>query len=342
MEYHQYNLEDFLVDPEFRNWVLRPDPSNHFFWKKCLDANPGLKRKAMAAKEIILSLEFRSPEASDTMDKGDFLKIILAQKGPREAPWGKLWLHWGMQAAACVLALIALTLGLHAHTSTKIVAQDNRSTSVVKENLRGEKSKIGLPDGSTVYLNNNSKISYRSKFDSKREIFLQGEAFFEVAKDSTRPFLVHANGLLTKALGTSFNIKAPPGEPVEVGLVQGKILVSPNYGEQHARVIDDQGGKATFDVERGKLDISTYPDMDFYQWTKRIIIFKAASFEEVRETLENWYNVDIGVENLQRPINFTGRFQGQSLETVLEQLAYTERFTFAIDKEDQRKITIRF
>src|SRR5690606_37057735 len=266
MEYHQYELEDFLVDPEFRDWVLKPNASNHLFWKKYLDANPSMKKKAMLAKEIILSLGFHTPEAMDSMDGGELLEAILSKKDSREAPRKANLQSMVLRIAASMAVLIALSLGLDKASSTNLDPVYSPNKLIVKENFRGEKSKITLPDGSTVFLNNNSKISYRSRFASKREIHLQGEAFFEVAKDSLKPFVVSSNGLLTKALGTSFNIKAKAGEKVEVGLVTGKILVSTSQGEGQTELIDNLGGKATFDVGKGDLDISSYPDMDFYQW----------------------------------------------------------------------------
>jgi len=343
MDYHEHELEDFMADPEFRNWVLKPNPSNHFFWKKWLAANPCKKRTVLVAREIILSFKYRSSEDIDLIDQGEILKSILAKRDTQTLPKKTSSSLMAFQAAACALIMAALTIGMKWSSSTEIVPTFSPAKLIVKENFRGQKSRITLPDGSTVYLNNNSRVSYSSSFVHKREIFLEGEAFFEVVKDPSRPFVVNSNGLLTKALGTSFNIRAPQGEKVEVGLVTGKILVSPVISDESGtKVIEDLGGKATYDTHDGKLDISSYPDMDFYQWTKRILVFKAASFKEVKETLENWYDVDISVRNLNRAITYTGKFPAESLESVLEQMAYAERFSFKMDKKDSRKITINF
>lgn len=343
MDYHEYELEDFLADPEFRNWVLKPNPSNHFFWKKWLSANPSKKKAVMVAREVILSFKYSSSEDIDIIDQGEILKSILAKKDSQTTVKKSSWPMMAFQAAACALLMTALTVGVKWSTSTEIAPVFIPSKLIVKENFRGQKSRITLPDGSTVYLNNNSKVSYSSSFEEKREIFLEGEAFFEVEKDPTRPFVVNSNGLLTKALGTSFNIKAHNGKKVEVGLVTGKIQVSPVVsGNSDSEIIDALGGKATFDASMGKLDISAYSDMDFYKWTRRILVFKAASFDEVKETLENWYDVDIEVSNLNRPITYTGKFPAESLESVLEQMAYAERFSFKMDKDNPRKIRINF
>ncbi|MGX1928564.1 FecR family protein [Flagellimonas sp. 2504JD4-2] len=342
MDYHEYELEDFLADPEFRNWVLKPNPASHFFWKKWLAANPSKRNTVFAAKEIILSLKFHSGSEVDDKDQGELLKSILGKRKPIPGVKKLGWYSIAVQAAACALLLIALSIGHSTSTSAKLEPVFSSVRYIVKENFKGQKSRITLPDGSTVFLNNNSRVSYASQFNGEREVFLDGEAFFEVKKDPAKPFLVNSNGLVTKALGTSFNIKAHKGKKVEVGLVTGKISVASVSEDDNVEIINNRGGKAVFDALDGKLDISAYDDMDFYKWTKRILVFKAAGFDEIVEALENWYDVDITVQNLNRPITYTGEFPSESLESVLARIAFVEQFSFEIDEENERAVTITF
>ena len=101
------------------------------------------------------------------------------------------------------------------------------TTLVVKENPRGVKSQIQLPDGTLVRLNAESSISYQSNFsDTARLISLTGEAYFEVVKDAQRPFRVTSNQVETTALGTTFNIKADKPDNIEIALVEGKVKVT--------------------------------------------------------------------------------------------------------------------
>ncbi len=342
MEYHEYELEDFLADPEFRNWVLKPNPASHFFWKEWLAANPSKRNTVFAAKEIILSLKFHSCSSLGEGGQGELLKSILGKRKTVPDVKKMLWRTLAVQAAACALLFFGLSIGHKMSTTMELNPVLNSIRYIVKENFKGQKSRVTLPDGSTVFLNNNSRISYTSKFVDQREIFLEGEAFFEVKKDSSKPFLVNSNGLVTKALGTSFNIKAHRGEKVEVGLVTGKISVASISKDESVKIINDRGGRAVFDALDGQLDISAYEDMDFYKWTKRILVFKAASFDEVKEALENWYDVDITVQNLNRRITYTGEFPSESLESVLERIAFVEKFSFEIDEENEREVTIQF
>ncbi|MEX0313544.1 MAG: FecR family protein [Allomuricauda sp.] len=342
MDYHEYELEDFLADPEFRNWVLKPNPASHFFWKKWLAANPSKRDTIFAAKEIILSLKFHSCNSIDDEDQGELLKSILRKRRTASDVKKMMWRRVAMQTAACTLLFFGLSIGHRMSTTAELNPALTSLKYIVKENFKGQKSRVTLPDGYTVFLNNNSRISYASKFTNEREIFLEGEAFFEVKKDPTKPFLVNSNGLVTKALGTSFNIKAHRGKKVEVGLVTGKISVSSVAEDENVKIIDDKGGKAIYDAFDGQLDISAYEDMDFYKWTKRILVFKAADFNEIKVALENWYDVDITVQNLNRRITYTGEFPSESLENVLERIAFVEKFSFEINEENEREVTILF
>ncbi|MCL6265447.1 FecR family protein [Flagellimonas myxillae] len=341
MDYHDYELEDFLADPEFRDWVIKPNRSSHFFWKNWLTANPSKKEMVLAAKEILLSLSYYPDAEIDSKAREELLTSILGKNRFTSNNKNNL-MSYMLPLAACGLLLFGLVVGMRTFATTALASTSQSITYIVKENLRGKKSRITLPDGSTVFLNNNSKIKYASRFVKDRQIFLEGEAYFEVEKDASKPFLVKSNGLVTKALGTAFNIKAHKGEQVEVGLVEGKISVGAVFEDQNVGIIDKPGGKATYVSEEGELSLSAYADMDFYKWTERTLVFKAAGFNEIEETLENWYDVDITVHNLNRRVSYTGEFPSESLENVLKRISYVEKFTYRIDKEDERAIAIYF
>nr|WP_299389336.1 FecR family protein [Allomuricauda sp.] len=342
MHYHEYNLEDFLADPEFRDWVLNPNKSSQIFWKNWIAAHPSKRKTILAAKEILLSLHYHSDQSMDDELREQLLTSILGKRNALGKNGKSSLITFILPIAACVLLLFGLVFGAQFTSTHDLMPTTQAITQVVKENLRGKKSRITLPDGSVAYLNNNSKIKYASRFVRNREIHLEGEAYFEVKKDPTKPFLVNSHGLVTKALGTAFNIKAHKGEQVEVGLVEGKISVGPMLSNQEPGILDFPGGKATFTSEDGELNFSAYSDMDFYKWANRTLVFKAAGFDEIEETLENWYDVDITVRNLHRSVSYTGEFPSESLESVLKRISYVEKFSFRIDGDNERAVTIIF
>lgn len=343
MDYDDYKLEDFLANPEFRNWVLNPTTSSHFFWKKWMDANPQKRDTALAARKIILSIEYRKVETIQDEEKDELLNRILSEKSNTKNKKTRKYRVYYSVAASIVLLVSSIVLYQLIHPeTTEIHPPIVQITQIVKENHKGQKSRITLPDGSTVWLNSDSRITYVNKFVDTRNIVLEGEAFFEVKKDSLRPFIVHANGLLTKALGTSFNIRAYKNKKVEVGLVTGKIAVSLELDKENTKIIDAPMGKAVLDITNKEINISSYSDLDFYKWTDRILVFKAADFDEIKETLERWYDVDITIHNPKRKISYTGKFKKESLERILERMAFVEKFSFHIDETNERKINIYF
>ncbi len=341
MDYEDYKLEDFLANPEFRNWVLNPTTSSLFFWKKWMDANPQKRDAALTARKIILSIQYRKVETVQSEEKNELLNRILSEKNKNK----KIKKHWVYYSAVASVVLLVSSILLYQLINPKTIEIHLpivQIKQIVKENYKGQKSRITLPDGSTVWLNSDSRITYTNKFVNTRNITLEGEAFFEVKKDSLKLFIVNANGLLTKALGTSFNIRAFKNEKVEVGLVTGKIAVSHEWDRENNMIIDAPMGKAVLDIANREIDISSYGNLDFYKWTDRILVFKAASFDEIEETLERWYDVDITIHNPKRRISYTGKFKKESLERILERMAFVEKFSFHIDEKNERKIDIYF
>jgi ferric-dicitrate binding protein FerR (iron transport regulator) len=150
----------------------------------------------------------------------DFEKSITTDRNKNNSLL-KRWVS--IAATILVIALV----GMSYFASTDINNVDEVHASIVhKSNPAGQKSKVFLPDGSIAWLNSESSISYESEFkDSSRHIHLTGEAFFEVKKDSIRPFVVYSGAISTTALGTSFNINAFNESNITVSLTTGKVNV---------------------------------------------------------------------------------------------------------------------
>lgn len=200
---------------------------------------------------------------------------------------------------------------------------------LVKEVPAGQRRTIMLEDGTKVILNAGSKLSYPEKFlKDKREIVLEGEAFFEVARDTSRPFIVASGEVFTTVLGTSFNIRAYQDEQnVQVAVASGKVKV--NHGEENCYLLP--GKAVNYDAEDNTLAVLDFKQEEVLSWKEGIIYFKDASFEEVVKTLERWYGVEIeavgrGSQNWQ----YTGVFKLQSLENVLLSIGYVKHFNYKL------------
>ncbi|MBA4057892.1 MAG: hypothetical protein C0490_24460, partial [Marivirga sp.] len=184
---------------------------------------------------------------------------------------------------------------------------------------------IVLPDSSTVTLNKNTTLKYPAKFSSnKREVILEGEAFFEIKKDSSRPFIVHTGELTTKVLGTSFNIQTLPGT-ITVAVSTGKVMVT--EGNSNKVLLPEE--KVTYSVKNKTL-IKERADLEsVLAWNSQELIFHDTPLSDVAILLENKYHLTITFEKeTLKKCLITGKFKNHSLNKILEAISYSMGVTF--------------
>ena len=236
-------------------------------------------------------------------------------------------------AAACIVILITPFLiglfWLNPRPEEKVV---NVPEFIIKSNPAGQKSTIHLGDGSQVVLNSASTIKYPRKFATQdRVIFLAGEAFFKVAKDSLRPFSVTVNDTRVTALGTSFNIRSFKDEKKTcIALVTGKVEVKrPDKGAEQLFYLQPGEGVEYLN-EGGVLTKIAIDPEETVAWKNGILHFNEEPVRQVIRELERWYDVQILLSPAIKG-NFTGRFQNQTLKAVLEGLSYSFSLTYSIN-----------
>lgn len=336
MPYEKYTLEDFLTDREFKNWVLNPDENTKLFWAKWIDSHPDQEETILRAKELILSYRFKEPEIISGKEQEEILEGILRRK---KNPVKYTSSGYILKYAAAVSLLIISSIFIFSFFSDKPAEQ--AIAMVVKQNPAGQKSTVRLPDGTRVWLNSASRIKFPEQFIHDRTVELQGEGYFEVVKDPEKQFKVASNGVITTAIGTSFNIKAyDEQQEVEVRLVSGKVSVETSNVDlnQQQKIFIAPGEQVIFDIHSQKLTKALSENKSIL-WKDGIISFNKAGFGQIKKELERWYGVKIEVQHLNRELSYTAEFDNESLERVLERMAFTEKFTFRM-KEDT--ITINF
>ncbi|MDN5204201.1 FecR family protein [Fulvivirgaceae bacterium BMA10] len=327
MTYENYKLEDFLFDLEFKNWVLAPTEDSQLFWEQWIKGHPEQLETILTAKEIILTLEYQEPKSVSIEEQNELLKGILIHKPERSSAKTKFGYY---SIAASILILLAASFYYFHFIKTDATDTPSLITQVVKENPRGQKTKIALPDGSVAWLNSDSRIEYSSDFTGERNIHLRGEAYFEVVKNPEKPFKVYSGDVVTTALGTSFNVQAFENHHIKIGLVTGKISVSVDQSDMEPRTVDSPGQTVLYNKEVNELTLSFSKELDFFKWTEKTIVFEDANIAEVKEVLERWYNVDITIKNLNRKIMYTGEYKNESLERILQRMSFVEKFSYEI------------
>ncbi|OXB00923.1 FecR family protein [Flavobacterium pectinovorum] len=207
----------------------------------------------------------------------------------------------------------------------------------------GKRFKLQLSDGTVVSLNSGTTFKYPEQFgvNGKRNVYLTGEAFFEVAKDKTHPFIVHANKVEVEVLGTKFNVSAYPENPtVNSTLIEGSIQMAEVENKSNA-VLLMPNQMATWQNNSKKITTKFVDTSIYAAWTKGDIAFKDTPFSTIAKIIERTYDVKIINENsdLARQ-NFTGsiKISESSVENILELLKRDTPFNYAI-KENTITIT---
>lgn len=358
MDISKYTAQDFVLDPSFRKWVVDPDAETKIKWEDLLMKNPHQYNEAEQAREIIINLSIKNHQLeddevvgvwrnimqnleTDTEHASEYKVVPLDSKSTlgkklNEPFFVNMRLWWGV---ACIV-IIGLTFNYFfgASDMKEDVKADEPISYIERITPPGVKSNLILADGSKIILNSNSKLKFQQQFDpEKREVFLEGEAFFDVAKDTLRPFSVNVGQFNAVVLGTSFNIKAYNNSKMDIALVSGEVLIE-NKEIESAPLLLAPGQMAQ--LNNGKLQVTNFDSDMILSWTVKLILFKETPMDEAIFLLENWYGVKIHISNRPKSkVTFSGKFQDETLENVLLGLSYVAGFRFSIH---QNEVEIKF
>lgn len=213
--------------------------------------------------------------------------------------------------AASVALLFTLTFSYLIYSSSQMV------------NIRtadNERREISLPDGSSIWLNQNSVLSYEKDFET-RKVFLDGEAYFDVKHDSESPFMVRSGKSSTEVLGTTFNVKASNGVDVSVALFTGKVAFT---APKMDRIIMAPGEQISYNNKSGSIVRDAIDDVNILSWQTGILKFDKVGIINVVQQIEAHYDREIIlVSDIDNNCTFTGNFDNIPIEEALEIMAYS-------------------
>ena len=255
--------------------------------------------------------------------------------------------------AATILITISLTWTVQHYLFTNTEQSGTAFQSV--ETPAGTKSLVTMEDGTRIWLNAKSKLTYPTHFaNTKREVYLEGEGFFDVVPDKSRPFSVKTSRLIVNVLGTVFNLKSYPEEGViKATLIRGKIALSNHHekllldlspneqaiflkregflNEDEAIAFNIPLSELNYRPEE-KLIVKKNIDTDLAtDWRYNKMIFRNESFESIAMKLERRYDAKIIFEdNEVKGYRFSGSFDEISIDQALKALQFTSDFNFTI------------
>ena len=208
-------------------------------------------------------------------------------------------------------------------------------------NQKNQNRLIHLPDGSTVVIMKDSKITYSPEYDKldRREVYLEGQAYFDVKHNISRPFIVHTGSLQTIVLGTAFNIRALKGDnKIIVTVTRGKVSVGNQY-KVFGTVTPDQ--QIIFNKDMAKVVIKKVDANTYLFWKKEDLLFDDVTMKEAAMLLEERFKVNIAFADPKLMLNrFTTTFQhDESLEHELDIICEFNNTTYTYDR-DHGKVVI--
>ncbi len=230
--YRQYRFEDFARDERFRQWVFDNDPESNLFWNKWLVQNPDCAETVHLAKALLLAFE----EENSSVNDKELERITQHIVSEPEKPSVSFWKNTAFRWAASILLVVGLSFSMYTYWVSKPNAPFTEAGSFIPEladqylentNKTTFPQQIELEDGSRVTLYPKSSIRYPKPFNSlRREIYLNGKAFFDIAKNPKKPFWVYTYHISTQVLGTSFLVNSfEDSKEAIVEVKTGKVSV---------------------------------------------------------------------------------------------------------------------
>ena len=344
MDYTHYTAHQLAQDERFQAWVLRASHTDQLFWEHWLKEHPHRRAEVAQARALLLGWHFEEPIVASE-DIARLRQKVMQQVATQPAyrPPVAVWL-WGYGKVAASVAIVLAACTLLYWWVRPAQAWVTYQTDY------GEVATFLLPDSSEVTLNANSQLRFSPHWQASesREVWLTGEAYFQVVKQTMpasaspdqaapwRKFLVNANELEIAVVGTQFNVYARSAS-TEVVLEAGVVVIDVDSPDQRASpaLRMHPGEKVTY--QQQQLSQHTVDADTYTAWRKRQLVFKAVPLLEVAQKIEETYGLEVAFADpaLARQ-TFTGTVPSTNLNMLLE--ALTGIYHLQITQQDHQLV----
>lgn len=292
LKYLRDHLKDFQNMKEINEWM-------HEQWELTTEVESELTFEQLVAQ---IDTQYKNLEGS--------------------AFWNQKVVRYFQRIAAILVFPLLAVAGYYYFNTENIQAQ--YAEAIVP---KGQKSEIILPDNTHIWLNSDTRLKYPSEFGSgSRDIFLTGEAYFEVTPNKHKPFIVHASHVDVKVLGTKFNVRAyVDDQDVETALLSGKVNLSIDKGAgENTKLLMKPGELVDYSKQDHSIQKSGFDADEVIGWKNNRLIFRDDTFDKLVKKIERWYNVQIIYDKT--------KFQNQRLTVELREGESIERLFKIIEK----------
>lgn len=327
-------FEDLVNDVSFREWVLSENSQHHEFWENWIKDHPDKATEVKQAKKFILLSAQQVDELTTDEVNAEVEKFYQRIENPPAK-------SFRITPALRWIAAAVLILGV-ASTLFFLLPNQKASNWLTDSTQNGEQKVILLEDGTKVTLNVSTQLTYPEKFaKDKREVSIDGEAFFEVVRDESRPFIVKGGVLDVQVLGTTFNVSNyKEDDQVDVELISGAVMVKLSDSDSNGIVPLRVQEKFSFQKTPGNWSVDKITSEKQVDWKNGTLYFNNTPLDRIFREMERWFDTKIEIRNKTLlPMRFTGTFEGPTMESVLEGIGFILDFNYTI-KED--KVVIEF
>ncbi len=327
------NIENWdLIAKYFAGEYTQQECDNLFIWRDKNRENQLLFNQVKKDIELInLSKSMNKVNIESAWDK---VKNRIQEDDQKLPVYHEKSTNFTLTTAFKYAAAILVIVGI-GFISTRVY-QKMSGEKITHEyaSLAEQGKEIILPDGSKVVLNTNSKVSYPKIFTSnERKVKLEGEAYFDVTKNTEKPFIIEAEDAEVRVLGTSFNVNATiPGSKIEVFVETGLVQLS-RKNRQDEKILINPGDVGI--LSSNQLIKEKNRNENIMAWKTKEIVFREDNLKEVIQVLNNVYNTNIECNNREiLDLKYTSTFRDQEIDSILNVICLT--FNLKTEKEDHK------
>lgn len=310
-----FTVEDFCKDPNFIRWVLSPTEESNRFWQSFMANYPHKVADIQTAVDYVKTIRFREidPTPQDLARLKQRIWNDIDQPARQTATiWLVHWYQRPYRAAAAVVLLVA-SIGFAWRTY-------QANSSLTYQTAYGKIQEIKLADGSVVTLNANSRLKVADNMADRpvREVWLEGEAYFDIAKRKEAKFIVHTPEAQIEVLGTEFNVNTRRDQ-THVVLEEGKVQLST---DNQSMVVMKPGDMATVSPKSRQIQLKRVQPEHYEAWKESHIILDGKTLPEIINSLEDTFGVKINLsDSLLMNRKLTGKLRTEVADDCIENLS---------------------
>ncbi|WP_090392208.1 FecR family protein [Niabella drilacis] len=362
-----YTVEELVIDDSFIAFCTRGNPRDIAYWDDYLLKHPEALITIEEARRLVLGLRYmlqkKQNELSATDDSAEHALYVAPDETTRslnEEPVSLRRSNWKKWTAVAACLLLLVTAGIYLTGKIRkpayapsLTAKTTTGSGETAQSQPGERKTILLPDSTKVLLNAGSRLLVSPSFgEQNRNVYLTGEALFDVAHNKALPFIVHVAQYKIRAVGTRFNVKAYTNDRYsETSLLEGKVQILLPRGNDdivyktlqvNQKFVMNRPDSLTPKIAaRPEVMPLSYHDSNQNietAWVSNLLIFENQPLSEIRNILEREYNVTITISNNDvAHYRYTATFQHEAIDEVLKALQLSYSFSY---KKDGNQITI--